>query len=313
MKFDIKILFFVVSAVSVSSQTIRGATMERSLDSVCTNDTPFAGLDQGCSPALPLCARSDGYEPAADVAGDYCRKCRNVWDTDTVADWGCTESAPACAAELGKIGMRCVPADVPKPVCKNSGAFDAKDQDCGDETPICYNVDTQQEVGSYAPGIGCAQCLNSFENAYHQYGWSDYGCPKEQPRCAMADGSDPTLNRVGSKCCPADGCPITCPCNTPNTFLSYIATNLDVSRLDDYVCIYDYEPGVRYNNAVYFNDGSVGYSVVFQLEPDLWLCASVSSTFEHNEQIGFSKEGGEACIDLIEDITARAGTQCYLW
>ncbi len=309
MKFDIKILFFVVSAVSVHAQKIRGAAMERSLDGVCTNDAPFAGLDQGCSPDSPLCARSDGYEPAADVAGDYCGKCRNVWDTDTVADWGCTESEPACDAELGLIGMRCMPpADVPQPACKNTGAFGATDQGCTDETPICYNADTQQEVGSYAPGTGCARCLNSFVNLFHKYGVADYGCPKGQPRCVNTDGSDPSLNKVGSRCCPAGGCPVTCPCNTPNTIFSFLANDPDVSQVPYFGCAQEY--GVLYGE-IELIDGSWALFGAGEVDLGVWACGSMGQPFESGELYGISPDEGRACQALIQGFSTESGVQCF--
>jgi len=292
MKFDIRIVSFLVSVSAVCSQTIRGATtMERTLGSVCINNTPFVGLDGGCNVDFPLCARSDGHKPAADVAGDYCGKCHNVWNTDKVVDWGCTESEPACDAALGLIGMQCMPAKIdPQPACKNSGAFGAKDQGCTDETPICYNADMQKEVGSYAPGNACARCLNSFVNLFHQYGISNYGCPRDQPRCIMTDGNNPTLNTVGSRCCPVGGCPISCPCNIPDTFFDFAVNHSPVGA---FAC-YEDERGVIIGE----NESSEWFGAG-EAMPGFWACSSGGAAFGCHELGGITPEEGCACLALI--------------
>jgi len=87
----------------------------------CVNDAPFGELDEDCTADFPLCTMSDSHEPAVHVAGDYCGKCRNIWDMDTVVDLGCMAEEPHCDAELGLIGMQCLPAEVvPLLACKNT-------------------------------------------------------------------------------------------------------------------------------------------------------------------------------------------------
>ncbi len=283
--FHIKITFFVVTAVFVSSQKIRGTTMDRDLQSYCTNSAPFEEMDEGCNADFPLCAKTDGHEPAANVAGDYCGSCRKVWNTDKVVDWGCTVEEPRCDAKLGLIGLRCLPAEVvPPPACKNTGAYGATDQNCTDENPICYNGKTQQEVGSYAAGTGCARCLNSFTS-----GFPDYGCKSAQPRCVMLNGTDAPLNKVGVMCCPAGGCP-PCPCYKPNSAF-YFALN---DNAGSYAC--SQEGTILYGRspAIYPWVGAGEYF------PGVWVCGGDGAGFGYEAIWDITPEQGRACVGMIQ-------------
>jgi len=271
----------------------------------CVNNAPFGELDEACTSEFPLCARLDGNEPAADVAGDYCGKCRNIWDTDTVPDLGCTATEPHCDAELGLIGMQCLPPEVvPTPACKNTGAFGAKDEGCTDEAPICHDATSHEEVGSYATGTGCARCLNSFDTAYHQYGLSDYGCPNDQPRCAMTDGSDPYLTKVGSRCCPADGCPVVniCPCDQPDSLFNYV---VNLSQVTYPYCATGEKFALVDN--VNFSGGWLGAGEYY---PDFWMCFSRGDRFVNNIHYGITPDEGLACLAMLQAVITENEVQC---
>jgi len=309
MKIDIQVLFFITSASCVGSQNIRGTTTGRNLESPCINDAPFDGLDDGCNADFPLCAMSDDYEPAAHVAGDHCGKCHNIWDTDEFVDFGCTADKPSCDAGLGLIGMQCLPAKViPPPVCRNTGAFGAKDETCTDEAPICYDATSQQEVGSFVGGTGCARCLNSFVNEYHQYGIPDYGCPTDQPRCVMTDGNDPDLNKVGSRCCPAGGCLVTCPCNSPNTFFDFALNDLAVSQVAGWWCEENKE--IAYGH-ITLSDGSWGGFIGGgKPYPDNWYCISWNNAFRYDLREHLTPYKGCACLALVQDFMTETNAKC---
>jgi len=145
----------------------------------CVSNVPFGELDEDCTLEFPFCTMLDGNDPATNVASDYCGKCHKFWDTDMVPDLGCMVMEPHCDADLGLIGMQCLPPEVfPLLACKNTGAFVAKDEGCTDQAPICHDATLQEEVGSYSARTGCAQCLNLFETAYHKYKISQLWMPK---------------------------------------------------------------------------------------------------------------------------------------
>jgi len=196
---------------------------QRMLSSVCNNNAPHTEVDDGCSLDFPLCTQKSGFQPPASVAGDLCAKCINIYDSDIAADLGCTDDHPRCDAPLGLAGSKCLK---PKTLTCTNTAIDANTADfgCGTDAPVCYNIDTETDVGYYAPGSGCARCINTLSQGYHDVGRADYGCPVSSPRCENLDGNDAPENKIGARCCPATGCviPSNCPCNTPNSYFEYI-------------------------------------------------------------------------------------------
>jgi len=226
-------IFVLFAAVwSVSGQSlIRGGVSstggsttsmtERILSSsICNNNALHTEVDAGCNADFPMCTQESGWEPPANVAGDFCAKCINIYDSDIATDLGCSKDFPRCNAPLGQAGLACLAPETS--TCQNTALAATADQGCSAKAPVCYGIGTGMDVGYGAAGTGCARCINTFSQGHHDVGWADYGCPLESPRCVSWDGNEAPENQIGARCCPASGCATACPCNTPNSYFEYI-------------------------------------------------------------------------------------------
>jgi len=227
-----RIFLLVAAAWSVQGQSlIRGGSTGSTTSmtdcmlssSLCNNTAPHTKVDAGCNADFPICTQESGWEPPASVAGDKCSKCINIYDSDIAVDLGCNKDFPRCDAPLGLNGLKCLAPE--KLTCANTQIDTTADRGCAADAPVCYNVATGMDVGYGAAGNGCARCINTLSQGYHDVGVADYACPANSPRCVSLDGTDAPENKIGARCCPASGCATPCPCNTPNSYFRYIVEN----------------------------------------------------------------------------------------
>jgi hypothetical protein len=142
--------------------------------------------------------KSDGYEPANQVAGDECKKCINTTPSPMHADMGCNAEFPLCLsgdnyeAPLGQAGDYCAPNNFP---CFNTDGHGGVDEGCDEYYPICVG-ENYKMIDASCYGAKCTACFNSYEADWVP----DYGCPADKPRCAMQNGENPQVNFGGDKC-----------------------------------------------------------------------------------------------------------------
>lgn len=208
----------------------------------CVNTAPDEGLDEGCDAIHPICLLSNGYEPAANVAGNKCGKCINTINSELFSDLGCSPETPLCDAPSGKGGTVCLAASSSStaPACTNTAANGGVDAGCSGETPICINSKTGKEVGANAPGDVCVACVRVYSRFHYRFGLKDSGCGSSRPRCMTSSNSDPAKLKTGAKCCTAKGsceAQATCPCNRPDSIWSKVVAGINPWNSSDLSCI----------------------------------------------------------------------------
>ena len=294
-------LFLFLFLINSSRVDATQPTLRRKVLSACVNTAPHDGVDQGCDDdvTLPICLLASGKEPAANVAGEKCGTCINTVNSNAFADLGCSAEFPLCDAPFGTGGTACVAATEPK--CTNSAAYGGVDAGCSRDTPLCTNSKTGKEVGANVAGDVCGACLKVYTRLHYRFGFADYGCGLNYPRCMTATNSDPARRKAGAQCCTAAGnCerPSACPCNLPDSIWNkVVVAGINPWNSNDLTCLADA------TSASLFVTGTPSGIGTSALEfSESWVCSDqprVSRTISEAE--------GKACLAEVQAATKAMG------